>query len=67
MARMKKIVNNYHLRIWVYPHPIGWAICKKIFRRLGFIFYLGRIRISITLIGPRYILFNPFTLEKITQ
>jgi hypothetical protein len=62
---MKKIINNERLRIWVYPKSQGWYIARKAWKPLGYIAWLGRVRLSVTIIKPKMILFNPYTLKHI--
>lgn len=62
---MRKLINHERLRVWVYPKTQGWAVYRKIFKPLGFIAWLGRLRISVTIIKPKMILFNPYTLQRI--
>ena len=63
--KITKLINHNRLRIWWYSQAQGWNISKKCFKPLGFIAWLGHIRFSCTIIKPKMILFNPYTLERI--
>jgi len=48
---LTKLINNSRLRVWLYhkQHNI-YGIHRKSLKKLGWIFFLGRLRISTTII-----------------
>jgi len=63
--KVTKFIDNERLRIWWYSKSVGWHIHRKSLKPLGFIFFVGHIRLSVTLFKPKMILFNPYTLQRI--
>jgi hypothetical protein len=45
-----KLVDHRRFRFWVYGRNQGWGLFRKVFKQAGWILWLGKVRISVTLI-----------------
>jgi hypothetical protein len=45
-----KLINFKRLRLWISPRNNRFNVWRKRLKRLGFIIFLGRVRLSFTLI-----------------
>jgi len=64
--KINKLIDNKRLRVWFYPVNQGWGIHKKVFKRLGWVFFMGRFRVSCTILKNKPLLYNKlYKFEKI--
>lgn len=49
--KVKKLVNKWYFRLWVFPRSTHqYYIWRKSLKRLGYIIFCGKLRISFTIV-----------------